>query len=204
MTPRRSAVALVTVLVAAALSAALSAAPARAGDGRDGCGDGVTVVVDGNELGGDLRTGCAPAPGTAAELFVESGFPLEYQPQLQDFVCKVAGLPSDRRCTDGDSYWSLWWAAPGGEWVYSTLGVSSLEVPAGGWLGFAWHEGDGEAAPPDIEVGAGPVSSEQAPPPPSGASTDEDDALPVGILGGVAVLALGTTALVAWRRRRSG
>jgi hypothetical protein len=201
MTRRHGAVAVVTFLVAT--TTALWVTAAHADEGDEGCA-GVTVVVDANELAGDLRSVCTPDAGTASELFVSAGFPLEYQPQLQDFVCRVDGLPTDRRCTDGDSYWSLWWAPPGGDWAYSTLGVSSLEVPAGGWLGFAWHEGEGDATPPDVEVGAADASVEGPDPAEGSAGAEDEGGLSFWLAGGLAVLVLGAAGLVTVLRRRTG
>ena len=191
------------VATGAALSLSTDAsARAHAADGR--CGSGVTVVVDANELGGDLRAECAEEPDVASVLFEESGFSLEYQPQLQDFVCKVDGLPTDRRCTDGDSYWSLWWAAPGGEWAYATLGVSSLEIPAGGSVAFAWHQGEGDASPPDIAVGE-TDTGDPAPGPVVAAEPAEDDSgFPVWAAGGLVVVVLGAALVAMLLRRRAG
>jgi len=207
MSPRRGAVAFVTCLVATA--AALSAAPSTAAADRTDCGSGVTVVIDPNELGGRLRVECVAEPGAAAELFVDAGFPLEYQPQLQDFVCKVDGLPTDRPCTDGDSYWSLWWARPDGDWVYSTLGVGSLEVPAGGSLGFAWHEGEGDAAPPDIAAGDAAATAADGSPEDAAddyptVDVDDGGTLATWIGLGLAAVVLGAAGLVTVLRRRTG
>lgn len=208
MNPRRGSAAFVTCLVATA--AALSAAPSTAAPDGSGCGSGVTVVIDPNELGGDPRVECVAEPGAAAELFVRAGFPLEYQPQLQDFVCKVDGLPTDRPCTDGDSYWSLWWARPDGDWVYSTLGVGSLEVPAGGSLGFAWHEGHGDAAAPDVAAGdaAATATSDASREDPAEdySAVDDDDGgtLATWIGLGLAGVVLGSAGLVTVLRRRTG
>lgn len=207
MTRLRGAVALATWLVATAAALSVSASPTWADTDGAGCA-GVTVVVDPNELGGSPQVECVAEPGGAAALFVAAGFPLEYQPQLQDFVCKVDGLPTDGSCTDGDSYWSLWWARPDGEWVYSTLGVGSLEVPAGGSLGFAWHQGKGDAAPPDVPVGAGAEAAVTAgaeePVDDYSTVNDDDSALPTWIGLGLAAVVLGAAGAVAVLRRRSG
>jgi hypothetical protein len=215
MSLRRAAVAVTTGLVAT--TAVLAAHPtSKAAEIEPGCTDGVTVVVDGNQLGGDPDVTCVHRAGTASELFTEAGFTLEYQPQLQDFVCRVAGRPAEGPCTDGDSYWSLWWAKPGGSWVYSTLGVTSLEVPTGGSLAFAWHQAEGDAAPPDVAVaqttrgasnGTSPGESATADGPPpnsSDGSKGDGGTLPTWIGLGLAALVLGAAGLVAALRRRSG
>jgi hypothetical protein len=204
----RGAAALATCLVATA--SALSAQPASAEPNNPGCGSGVAVVVDPNELGGSDRVECVDEPGTAAELFAEAGFTLEYQPQLQDFVCKVDGVPTDRRCTDGDSYWSLWWADQDGEWVYSTLGVASLEVAASGAVAFAWHQGDGDAAPPDVFAADAAATATSTADDArdaadySAADMDDEGSLLTWIGLGLAVLVLGAAGLVTLLRRRSG
>ncbi|WP_322938194.1 hypothetical protein [Nocardioides bizhenqiangii] len=200
MTRGAGAAAVVTFLVATA--AAVPVSPALAEAGETGCDAGVVVVVDANELGGEPQTVCAADPATASALFPDAGFPLEYQPQLQDFVCRVDGLPTDRPCTDGDSYWSLWWAEPGGDWVYSTLGVGSLEVPAGGSVGFAWHEGEGDATPPDVEV-TEPGAIDAAPAPDAEPETTDDDSdFPLWLAGLLAAGVLGAAGVVALARRR--
>jgi hypothetical protein len=215
MSLRRVAAAVTTGLVATSAVLAVHPSSTAAAVGP-GCTDGVSVVVDGNQLGGDPDVACVHRAGTASELFTEAGFTLEYQPQLQDFVCRVAGRPTDGPCTDGDSYWSLWWAKPGGDWIYSTLGVTSLEVPTGGSLAFAWHQGDGDAAPPDVAVaqavtnasnGTSPGESDtvDGPPPASSDSSKGDGGtLPTWIGLGLAALVLGTAGMVAALRRRTG
>lgn len=196
MTRPRSAAAATTLLVGAA--AALCVTPVAAGEAGTGCG-GVTIVVDPNEVGGPERVACVPDGGTAAGLFEQAGFALEYQPGLQDFVCRVDGTPTDRPCARGDSYWSLWWAAPAGEWAYATLGVRSLDVPDGGMLGFAWHEGHDDASPPDVTAGDA-----------SAARADRTEVEQAGDDGadfpwwaaGLAVVVLGAAAAVPVVRRR--
>lgn len=146
------------VAAAFVLAAVAPLVPASRAAAGTCAGSGVTVVVDYNELGGRTKVVCAAEAGgaTAARAFVDAGYRLEYQPQLQDFVCRLSGRPTDRPCTDASSYWSLWWAdGPSGEWTYSTLGVTSLKVPQGGYVGFAWHEGDDEVRPPDVRLGGG-------------------------------------------------
>lgn len=166
--------------------------------------EGVTVVVDPNEIGGPDQVACAPDGGVAAELFAEAGVTLEYQPGLQDFVCRVDGDPVDRPCTEGDSYWSLWWAEPSGEWVYSSLGVRSLEVPDGGSLGFAWHEGEGDAAAPDVAVGGERAATTAATEEEAAGAAEREagGGFPVWAAAALVVLVLGAALLVVlWRRR---
>jgi hypothetical protein len=171
------------------------------------CADvGVTVVIDPNEIGGPDEVTCVTDGGGAAvELFQAAGHRLEYQPGLQDFVCKIDGAPADRPCTEGDSYWSLWWSDPAGEWVYASLGVASLDVPEGGSLGFSWHEGGGDAEPPDVAPGVaatkatGTTATTSSEPADTGSG--DGGGFPLWAAALLVVLVLGAAAVVALRRR---
>ena len=113
----------------------------------------MTVIVDYNEVGGPARAGCDPggAGQSASQVFPDAGFSLEYHPRQPGYVCKVTGLPDDRPCLENDSFWSLWWSdGKSGEWRFSNQGVGGLTVPDGGYVAFAWHEGGGNAQPPDF------------------------------------------------------
>lgn len=117
---------------------------------------GVSVIVDFNELGGGVTAACDPdgAGKVAAEVFPDAGYPLTYAQEDPGFVCRVSGKPADSPCVrtpPATAYWSLWWSdGESGQWVYSSSGVSSLDVPDGGYLAFAWHQGSGNAAAPDV------------------------------------------------------
>ncbi|XBB70032.1 hypothetical protein ABFU82_12200 [Nocardioides sp. WV_118_6] len=115
---------------------------------------GVTVVVDPNELGGGISAGCdGNGGGPAASNFAEAGYTFEYSqaPGMSGFVCKVNGRPADGDCTTASSYWSLWSSdGKSGTWAYANRGVTTLKVPTGGYVAFAWHQGSGRAAPPDV------------------------------------------------------
>ncbi|WP_408896257.1 hypothetical protein ACJ5H2_15215 [Nocardioides sp. R1-1] len=141
-----------TILVAGAV-ALLPQGPARAA----ACGGstGVSVVVDSNELGAGISSGCDPHVGddVAAKNFADAGYALEYSKAagMSGFVCKVNGNPSNGDCTETDSYWSLWWSdGKSGTWTYANRGVASLRIPDGGYVAFSWHKGSGQAAPPDV------------------------------------------------------
>lgn len=194
----------------------LAAHPARAelsgsGEAVAGCStDEVTVVVDFNELGGETRVACHPGGGTAAQVFEATGFPLTYThaPGMQGYVCSVSGVPKDGPCTEGDSYWSLWWSEGSDEWAYATLGADQLEIEPGGHVGFAWHEGDLDAAPPDVTFAGGdPVAAEGDEAVAEGAPERPDppaqDAVPTWLLVAGAVVVLGGAAAVPLLRRRS-
>ncbi|UUW89455.1 hypothetical protein [Pimelobacter simplex] len=144
----------VAALVAATTVVLLPASPA----GAAGCSGatGVTVVVDFNQLrGDDLTTGCAGAGGgsDAAEIFPAAGYPLDYVVD-SSFVCRVSGYPENAGCgrtPPATAYWSLWWSdGKSGRWTYASRGVAGLKIPTGGYVAFSWHQGRGDAAPPDV------------------------------------------------------
>lgn len=202
-----------TVPTAGAAEAAV-AAVAAPGEPEAACAaDDTTVVVDFNELGGGEQSVCVPGGGTAAQLFHRAGFPTEEArgTALQGFVCRVAGEPASGPCTGGDAYWSLWWSEPGTEpdWAYATLGADQLDVAPGSWIGFAWHEGDGAAAPPDVAVATTPDPAD--PDATRAAEEAADDGVDGGDDGGGlpwwpllgAAVVLAAAALVPIRRARS-
>src|SRR5690606_40980530 len=58
--------------------------------------DGVTVVVDFGPLGGGVRSGCAPAPGTGFEALAQAGFAVTPVQTNPAFVCRIDGLPGEK------------------------------------------------------------------------------------------------------------
>jgi hypothetical protein len=125
-------------------------------------GSGVSVVVDFGALGGGIRTGCdATGNRNAAKAFADTGHPLTYAQRQPGFVCRVDGAPASDPCVNtspADAYWGLYWSDGTSGWKYSTLGVGSLTVPAGGSVAFSWQDG-GTADPP----GARPASPAPSP-----------------------------------------
>jgi hypothetical protein len=129
-------------------------APAAAAAACPGA-TGVTAFVDFAELGGGVTGGCDRDGGgrAAVEVFRDAGYTLEYsqQPGMNGYVCKVQGKPADGDCASNDSFWSLWWSdGESGRWVFANRGAGSLEVPDGGYVAWAWHEGAGRADPPAV------------------------------------------------------
>lgn len=136
------------VLTAAAFGIAVGTAAASA----PVCGaDQVTVVTDFHELGGGVQNACVNGGGNAAKLFASAGFALTFVQRTPGFVCRVSGLPADDPCVNTppeDAYWGVWWSSPtGGQWVYSTLGIGSLDVPAGGYVALSWNGSKARSAP---------------------------------------------------------
>lgn len=150
-------------LALALLVAGVGLAPAPAAAAGFCTHGGVSVVVDFGALGGGVRTGCdATGNRNAAKAFANTGHPLTYAQRQPGFVCRVDGVPSSDPCVNtspADAYWGLYWSDGTSGWKYSTLGVGSLEVPAGGTVAFSWQDG-GTADPP----GTGPASAASASP----------------------------------------
>lgn len=119
---------------------------------------GVSVVVDYRELGGSTVTACAPDGGgkSAAAIFASVGVSLSYATRQPGFVCRVNGVPTSDPCVNAspsNAYWGLWWADGSKEsWTYSSFGVGSLTVPAGGSVGWSWQQdrAGSDTAPPSV------------------------------------------------------
>ena len=115
----------------------------------------MTAIVDFDELGGGVTAGCDSNGGgqAASQVFRDAGYTLEYsqQPGMNGFVCKIQSKPADGDCAANDAFWSLWWSdGRSGRWVFSSQGVGTIDVPDGGYVAFAWHEGAGRAEPPAV------------------------------------------------------
>lgn len=125
----------------AAATIAVPASPASAAACSDG--GGVTVVVDPQQLGGGVQEVCdaGGAGKTAATIFEESGFHQSYTVN-GGMVCRINGVPASDPCRNdppATAYWSLWWSDGSTGWTYSSLGVGSLKIPAGGSVAWAWQ-----------------------------------------------------------------
>jgi hypothetical protein len=131
-------------VLGAGATVALPATPAHAAACEPGTG--VTVVVDFGPLGGGTQVGCdAGGAGSRASDATEgAGFSLDFVASQPGFVCKVHGKPASEPCQrtpPTNAYWGLFWSDGKGGWTYSSLGASSLEVPAGGSVGWRWQNG---------------------------------------------------------------
>ncbi len=160
------------VLVTAAAGLSLPVAPATGAT----CGDagGVSVVVDFKGLGGGTQSVCDPAGGgtQASTLFTRNGFDLTYAQRQPGYVCRVEAVPASDPCVNtspASAYWGLWWSdGKTGTWSYSSLGVTSLKVPAGGSVAFAWDDVDGSVKP-----GVAPPKTAATAPTPTETPTDK-------------------------------
>lgn len=118
--------------------------------------DGVTVVVDFQELGGDVVVRCAPGPtGTGLDALQGAGFQIEGVRRWGDaFICRIENVPAPgqqipvrgnegytEQCIDtppAAGYWSYWHADNGGAWTYSQWGVKNRSAIPGGFEGWSF------------------------------------------------------------------
>lgn len=150
--------------------------------------EGVTVVVDFNELGGGIVVRCAPGPVqpgyTGIDALQAAGFsPEGVRRWGLAFVCRLAGRPTadqtlpidgnpsyHEQCLDTPpllAYWSYWSAPDGGDWAYNTTGPLSRDAIKGGFEGwsFSLNHQPGDVPAPALQ----PKRPEEPPtsPPPT-------------------------------------
>lgn len=220
-----------SALVLLAAGAATVLAPATPGYAASGtCADrgGVSVVVDPGDLtGADPTTTCVdpgPDAGVAEDHFVAAGHEHDFVQRFPGMVCRVDGEPADQACVQApsaDAYWGLYWSGEGQqEWSHADVGVTELEVPAGGSVAWVWQDG-GEPDAPSVPPGSGstgqggdaePSAESSTEPSTESATQDaeaegpESAAAPDGLptwLVLAAVLALALAVLVVALRRRT-
>lgn len=133
---------LVAVLVALCSGATVvaSARPAAADDGSCTDGDGVTVVIDFQELGGGIYVRCATdRPSNGFEALRQAGISFQTAVRSPGFLCRIAGKPASDPCvvpSPATAYWAYWMAPRGGPWCYSNFGAGNRTPVPGtveGW-----------------------------------------------------------------------
>jgi hypothetical protein len=158
------------VAAAVAIAAVLVAVPfaSRAEDANQACddGQGVTLVVDFQSLGGGVNLRCAAQPiGNGYEVFRHANVSYETV-SGKDFVCRIAGAPEDANCANyppGDYYWSYWWAKPGQDWQYASKGAGAHKPSPGAYEGWSFVSSD-TASPPRYPVPPAPTTTTTAAP----------------------------------------
>jgi hypothetical protein len=168
----RHVVRLAVATFAVAAAGVVVSVPAQAA--TCGTSSGVSVVVDFHQLGGGVQTFCdvGGAGENAATQFEDAGHALTYV-QGQPFVCEVDSKPATQcaRTPPANAYWSLWWSdGKSGQWKYASLGVTALEVPAGGYVALSWQGQSNQAKPgvaPQAHTTSQPSSSPTKHPSPS-------------------------------------
>lgn len=203
-----------TVVLALALAATLAppaaAAPPVGQAVLPACADGVTVVVDFTDLGGEIETGCATEAATGTEALRSAGF--TDTRDASGLVCAIEAAPDPCPETFSGSFWSYWHAAPGGAWE-SYLEGPDTAVPQPGAVE-GWRHNDGSTGPSVTPSAADAAGTTATPAPTDGATavleapTDDGarSAPSTGLLAAAVLLALlaVAAALVARHRSRSG
>lgn len=108
---------------------------------------GVTVVVDYQDLGGVTETRCATGAQPSGLAALENaGFTVTgTQRWGKAFVCRINGKPTaaTEPCIDtppANAYWSYWHAPNAGTWTYSSLGAGSYVPAQGSWEGWSFSK----------------------------------------------------------------
>ncbi|GIH03576.1 hypothetical protein Rhe02_16430 [Rhizocola hellebori] len=171
----------IAVMLAAAATVAPVAASAAAVDGLPGyCPDtnGVTVVVDFNELGGGTVVRCAPgAQANGLTALENAGFTVQgTQRWGKAFICRIQGKPGadTEACLNtppASAYWSYWYAPNDGTWKYSDFGVLSRTPPAGSFEGWSFAKDKTSSSVPPPGVAPHRPQPPPQPPPPPAATT---------------------------------
>lgn len=190
--------------------------------------DGVTVVVDFQQLGGAPLVRCAPGSESRSGLDVlkAAGFQVEgVQRWGEAFICRIEDRPSvaeavpldgneDYReaCIDtppSTAYWGYYHADAGGDWTFSGAGGKTREVRPGGFEGWSFALGtpDGEGSQPSLAPARPRPGAQQV----ADGGTEQPDLFeargeqsqPWPAIAGVGVaMGLGGVALLVSRRRR--
>lgn len=219
------------------LTLALPSAAAAQDEAEEGAcepGEGVTVVVDYQEVGpGEVVVRCVPGPvaagTTALDALRAAGFEVEGVSRWGDaFVCRIDGIPAPEEelalqsdpgyretCLDTpptQASWASWQAAAEEPWTYSTTGARARSVTDGdleGWT-FAVDPGADPSMPRfDPETLSATTTSVGAELAAGDASEEPEAEGPWGVPAsmwatGAVVLVLGGAALVTARSRRAG
>jgi len=203
---RRLAPVVLAVALAAGSGSAIAATVAPATpSGPCTAPDGVTVVVDFTDLGGQVEVGCAVTPANGTAALEAAGF-ADTRDAAQ-MICAINDAPKPCPATFAGSYWSYWHAAPGGAWQSYQVG-SDQAVPTPGQVE-GWRYNDGSVGPkvtPPVPI-ARPTSaspSASATLSSAGAAAPASDAGPSeGTLAGLGLLAVLVVLAVLVARRRS-
>ncbi|MCS7475462.1 ABC transporter substrate-binding protein [Umezawaea endophytica] len=151
--------ALVALLVLATTFGFPNPATAQGSPGFCPDANGVTVVVDFQELGGSTIVRCAPGDqGTGLAALKNAGIGITGTNRWgEGFVCRVEGKPApeSEKCLDtppARAYWSYWHAPNGGSWTYSDKGVLNRKPPAGSFEGWSFSLDKTETTNPPPRV----------------------------------------------------
>lgn len=156
---RRRSLLLAVVLGLAGL---LTVSPSATAVTTDACADGVTVVVDFTDLGGEVEVGCADGdPATGRDALESAGFtPTDSIPGM---ICAIDANPDPCPEEFDGSFWA-YWTTENGEWVSHTAGADGTDPAPGDIEGWRYNDGaTGPGLTPDEAVaGAGTDAGDTA------------------------------------------
>lgn len=138
------------MLAAVALIAGSAAVIGTAGSttafAADSTCDGVTVVVDFTDVGGELEVGCAEGePATGRDALLGAGFTAtDSQP---GFLCAINSMPNPCPETFDGNFWAYWNSTSDSEWASYQVGADSSKPAPGSIEGWRYNDG---ATPPGI------------------------------------------------------
>lgn len=173
--------------------------------------DGVTVVVDASDIGGEVVVGCAPGdPESGTAALLAAGFTEARDPS--GFICAIDAQPDPCPTEFTGVFWSYWSAEPGGEWESYSVGSDDSDPAPGSVEGWRYHDGsEGPTVEPPLPGTAGdgganagsgdaPAATDDGQ---AASATTDDGGFPTPLLValGAAVL-VAVVAGVAARRRR--
>lgn len=189
---------LATVPPATVTLNAVGAAPAAAIDASRGtpgyCPDanGVTVVVDFQELGGATIIRCAPGEqSTGLAALKNAGIQVTGTARWGEaFVCRIEGKPGPQSepCIDtppANAYWSYWYAPNGGTWQYSQFGATSRTPPLGSFEGWSFAKDKTATTNPPPRISPVRPAAPGTSPPHSSAPSQPQSGSGQGQAGGV-------------------
>jgi len=155
-----------TTVGTVALPSGSAARASHRGECRSG--RGVTVVVDFRSLGRGTIVRCVQRRVGRNFSGLDALQAVDIRVRGVDglgksFVCRLQGRPRPRedvnpgpgtyrekcrRIPPKSAYWSYWYARDGGRWRYSKAGLTARNVIRGGFEGWSFHAGGGDAKPP--------------------------------------------------------
>ncbi len=106
----------------------------------DSACDGVTVVVDFTDIGGELNVVCAQGEQESGRTaLLAAGFTAA--DSQQGFLCAINSMPDPCPETFDGNFWSYWNASPAGQWTSYEVGADSSTPAAGAIEGWRYNDG---------------------------------------------------------------
>ena len=193
------------VALLAALQIAAAVPSSAEPDGACTTPDGVTVVVDSTDLGGEVLVGCGEGATTGTEVLRAAGF-TETRDE-SGLICAIDALPDPCPAEFTGSYWSYWFADADTGWQMYQEGSDTAHPEAGSVEGWRYNDGSqGPGVAPEEALAATPTADPESPGSDSAGSDaatpdDESDGWTPAEIGFLALMALWFVWVVREKRR---